>query len=647
MSLSRPTQPITADDATLERMLADAQLPSLLVALAHVTGDDALLREDLTPNGSFLAGPQGGYTEAQLAQARSLCLAALRRYRDAGCPAPARLAGPRLRRLLTFLCGQELYGQEQLDEYQPLLLDELALDGADVRAPGWTKDQIAKDREFRVAIIGAGMSGLAAALRLSQAGVPFVILEKNADVGGTWLENTYPGCRVDVPNHFYSYSFAQKDDWPQLYSSQDVLLDYFRSCADELDLRRHVRFGTEVEEARFDEARGTWTLRVRSTGGREERLEANAIVSAVGQLNRPLMPDIPGIGDFHGPSFHSARWEADVPLAGKRVGVIGTGASAAQFIPVVAERAEELFVFQRTAPWLLPTPDYHDEVPEGLRWLYRHVPFYAQWYRFWLFRTGAEGLLSMVEVDPAWPHPERSVSPLNDMVREMLTLYLREQCAGDDALFQKMLPDYPPLSKRFVRDNGLWPATFRRKNVELVTEGIERITEKGIRTRKGRDIPLDVILYGTGFSASRFLTPMKVVGRGGRDLHETWAGDARAYLGITLPHFPNFFLMYGPNTNIVVNGSIIFFSECEVDYVLGSVRMLLEGGHRAMDCREAVHDAYNAHIDAENLKRAWGAAKVSTWYKNAKGRVSQNWPGTLLEYWKQTRRPDPADYELL
>jgi 4-hydroxyacetophenone monooxygenase len=329
------------------------------------------------------------------------------------------------------------------------------------------------------------------------------------------------------------------------------------------------------------------------------------------------------------------------------VAVIGTGASAGQFVPIVAEQAAKLHVFQRTAPWLLPSPDYHDAVPKGLQWLFAHIPFYASWYRFWLFWSGAEGLLSMVDVDEAWPHPERASGPANDMVREMLTLYIREQCGDDEALFDKMIPDYPPLSKRFVRDNGVWPATFKRDDVELVTTGIDRITAKGIRTLDGDEIPVDVIVYGTGFQASDFLTPMKVVGRGGRDLHDWWDGDSRAYLGITIPHFPNLFLMYGPNTNIVVNGSIIFFSECEVDYILAAIRMLLESGHLAMDCREAVHDAYNRKIDAQNRERTWGAASVNTWYRNAKGRISQNWPFGLLDYWKQTRSPEPSDYELL
>jgi len=638
--ISRQIEPIVATDDELRSQLEDAHLPSLLVALAHATGDESLLEDALRPDAAFLAGPQGGYDEAKIARAKGLCLAALQRLRDEPRSLSQAPDEATLRRWLTFLVGDI-----DLDAYLPLLLDELALDG-DVRAPQWHKAELAPERDFSVAIVGAGMSGLAAALRLQQAGIPFVVLEKNDDVGGTWYENSYPGCRVDVPNHSYSYSFAQDADWPQLFSTRDALLDYFQRVAKEFDLRRHVRFGTEVKEAVFDEVTCTWTLVTLGPRG-TEKITVQAIISAVGQLNRPRMPDIADKDEFRGPSFHSAEWRHDVSLEGKKVVVIGTGASACQFIPIVANQAEALTVFQRTPPWLLPTPEYHDKVPEGLHWLYRHVPFYAQWYRFWLFWVGSEGLLPTVNVDPEWKHPERSVSGANDFVREMLTEYLREQCGDDTELFEKMLPSYPPFSKRFVRDTGIWPETFKREHVTLETRGIDRITETGVRTSDGRDVEADVIIFGTGFRASQFLVPMKVTGRGGRDLHEVWQGDARAYLGIVVPHFPNLFMCYGPNTNIVVNGSIIYFSECEIDYVLASIRMLLEGQHGAMDCRTDAHDDYNLRIDEANNQRAWGAATVNTWYRNAKGRISQNWPFSLLDYWKQTRTPDPSDFDLL
>jgi 4-hydroxyacetophenone monooxygenase len=642
MTPTRTVESIEADDAELRRHLADAELPALLLTLTHLTGDESLLTDSPRPEIELTGAPQGGYDESQIAEARDRCLAALARYRDQGCPAPPHPTMPQLRRWLSFLVDES-----QLDEYLPMLLDEIAVDGPETRAPDWRKSQIAPDRPFTVAIVGAGMSGLAAAVRLKQAEIPFVLFERSEEVGGTWHDNVYPGCRVDVSSHFYCYSFAQGFEWPQLFSPQNVLLEYFKSCADSFGIREHIRFGTEVTEAAFDEEVGTWKLSLREPGGQESSFEANALVSGMGQLNRPNIPKIEGMDLFRGPAFHSAQWDSDVTLDDKRVAIIGTGASACQFIPEVAAQASELTVFQRTPPWLLSTPNNHDSVPEGLNWLFRHVPFYTEWYRFWLFWTTAESMLPSVEVEEEWPNKERSVGARNDEVRVMLTEYLQEACGDDKELFAKMLPDYPPFSKRFVRDNGILPATYARDNVMLETSGIERITETGVRTSDGREVEVDVLIYGTGFTASEFLMPLKVVGSGGRNLHDVWDGDARAYLGITLPHFPNLFLLYGPNTNIVVNGSIIFFTECEVDYVVASIRKLLEGDHRAMNCRQEVHDAYNERIDAANARRAWGASTVNSWYKNQSGRVSQNWPFNLLDFWKQTRTPAPDDYEWL
>jgi 4-hydroxyacetophenone monooxygenase len=486
-----------------------------------------------------------------------------------------------------------------------------------------------------------------AAIRLSQAGVPFTVIEKNGDVGGTWWENTYPGARVDNSNHMYSYSFAQKVDWPYHFSTQAVLHDYFSSVADEYGVRPHVRFNTEVESMAFNDETATWTLQLRTGDGRRETMEANAVVSAVGQLNRPKMPEIKGLGSFEGPSFHSARWDHDVDLRGKRIAVIGNGASASQLIPIVAEEAGELLIFQRTPTWYVPVPHYHDPVPARLQWLFRHVPGYAQWYRFWLFWTSAEGLLPSARVDEGWDGNQESIGKANDELRMMLTGYLEGQFGDRPDLREKVIPKYAPASKRMVLDNGIWAKTLKRDNARLITESIAEITPRGVKTNDGEEYAVDVIIYGTGFQASRFLTPMKVTGRHGVDLNDDWGGDARAYLGITVPDFPNLFLMYGPNTNIVVNGSIIYFSECETNYIVGSLRMLLEGNHRAMDCRRDVHDEYNARVDEENMKMAWGVAEVPSWYRNEKGRSAQNWPFSLLEYWQRTREPNATDYEFL
>jgi 4-hydroxyacetophenone monooxygenase len=627
----------TATDEQLRAGVEAADVITLLPAVAHLTGDLTVLRPELRPDPLLLMQPDAGFTADQLESARSIALDALQRHRDAGAP-PAPAAPPEaLHAMIEFLVGPAT------DEWYAVLREELALAGEDLRAPSWCKDDVAPGRTWRVAVIGAGMSGLLAAHRLRQAGVDVTILEKDDEVGGTWYENTYPGCRVDVPNHFYSYSFAQSSEWRQFFSAQPELLDYFRRCADDFGLRPLIRFGTEVLEARFDDTAQQWTVTTRDKDGRESSETFEVVVSAVGQLNRPKFPDIPGQDDFAGPSFHSARWQHDVSLDGKRVAVIGTGASAAQLIPHVADQAAELLVFQRTPPWLAPTPNYHDDLPADLCWLMAWIPDYARWDRLVQFWRMHEGLLPAAVVDPEWPDQHRSMSMLNEMVRQLLTAHL-EEAFPDPELRAKMIPPYPPLAKRIVRDNGSWPTALQQSHVSVITEPITMITEKGIRTTDGVDHEVDVIIYGTGFTASEFLTPMRVFGTGGVELHDRWDGDARAYLGLTVPEFPNLFLLYGPNTNIVINGSIIYFSECEVHYLTEAIRMLLEGGHRSLDCRPDVHDAYNERIDTANRSMVWGAAEVNSWYRNAKGRVAQNWPFSLLEYWEQTRQPNPNDY---
>ena len=639
MPITRATAPITAADDALRAALEDAFLPALLPALAQATGDLSLLREDLRPPGVQLGVPQGGMTDEQQAAARALALDALRSLRDGRAAEARDPIEDQVRRITAWMTGSPA-----LDEYIPLLLEELAPHNEDPRAPVWRNDG---KTAFRVAVIGAGMSGILASIRLKQAGVPFVVIEKNADVGGTWFENTYPGARVDVSNAFYSYSFAQKIDWPKYFSPQGVLLDYFREVADEYAVREHVRFETEVLSAEFSDARSMWTLRLRTADGREETIEAQAIISAVGQLNQPNMPAIPGIETFAGPSFHSARWDHSVDLKGKRVAVIGTGASAAQFVPLIANEVAELHIFQRTAAWFFPAPTYQDDVPAGLTWLFEHVPHYMHWYRFWLFWNTTDGLLPAATVDPEWQRGEQSVSEVNDELRALLTMYLQAQYADRPDLFEKALPHYPPTAKRVVIDNGAWAETMKRDHVHLITDKIAAITPDGVVTAAGDAYAADVIIYGTGFQASHFLTPMKVLGRRGIDLNAQWDGDARAYMGITVPNFPNFYMLYGPNTNIVVNGSIIYFSECEVQYVMGCLRLLLEHGHKAMDCKPEVHDAYNERIDAANLQRTWGTSNVNSWYKNARGRSAQNWPFNLIQYWQQTREPNPEDYVFL
>ncbi len=641
MGMQGDTAPIDLDDDALRVALEHAVVPALLAAVAGATGDLSLLREELRPQADTVMDPDAGVPPHRQAEGRALALDALRRLRDGETPAIARPDAETLAALLHFVAGGE-----EVDDYLPLFREELGLAGEDGRAPQWCLDDLAPGRDLPVVVIGAGMSGLLAAHRLDQAGVPFVVLEKNDDVGGTWYENTYPGCRVDVSNHFYSYSFAQRTDWPQHFSSQEVLLDYFRRCADDFGVRDRIRFGVEVQRATWDEDAARWRVEITGPDGAEV-IEAAAVISAVGQLNRPQLPDIAGRDTFAGPAFHSARWDHSVDLAGKRVAVIGTGASAMQLIPAIAGTAADVLVFQRTPAWLIPTPEYYEDVPGEVRWLHRHVPGYASWHRFWIFWRNCEGILPFVTADPAWEPKDEAVSMGNELVRQVFVAYLAEQFGDRPDLLEAVTPHYPPAAKRVIRDDGTWARTLKRDDVHLVTDAIAEITERGVRMADGTEHPVDVIVWATGFSAAEFLAPMEVVGRGGASLRDTWDGDdARAYLGITVPGFPNLFCLYGPNTNIVINGSIIFFSECEVRYVLDALRVLAETGHDALEVRRDVHDAFNAEIDAANAQMAWGTSTVSSWYRNSKGRSAQNWPFSLLEYWRRTRAMAPADYEL-
>ncbi len=641
MPVTTPIQPLTADDAALRAALTDAHLPALLPAIAQLTGDFSVLAPALTPSADFLAGEQGGLSAERQELGRQVAFKALAAYRDGGCKPAPHPTDEQMRQLIDFMTGAAAG-----EEYVPMLMEDLEGAERDTRAPDWRRDELAPGVSFSVVIIGAGMSGLLAAYRLKQAGIPVTIFEKNTDVGGTWFENTYPGARVDNPNHSYSYSFAQKADWPFHYSPQGVLRSYFAECADDFDLRRDIRFRTEVTSAEFDDARSIWRVKVQGPNG-AETLEANAVISAVGQLNRPKMPNIAGMNVFEGPSFHSARWDHSVDFKGKRVAVIGNGASASQFIPVVAEQASELTIFQRTPNWYIPVPTYHDRVAEGLQYLLGHVPHYAQWYRFWLFFTSTDGILPMAKVDKDWPSWDLSVGADNQQLRDMMVESMRTALADRPDLLDKVIPMYPPASKRIVLDNGIWPETLKRDNVHLVTQGIAEVTPRGVKADDGAEHAADVIIYGTGFQASKFLSPMKVVGRAGVDLHAQWDGNARAYMGVTVPNFPNFFMLYGPNTNIVVNGSTIWFVECEVTYMMACVKLILEGKHRALDCKQEAHDAYNVRIDEGNLGMAWGVSKVPSWYKSDSGRVAQNWPFSMLEFWKQTKEPIAADYVFL
>jgi 4-hydroxyacetophenone monooxygenase len=634
-------QPITDDDATIAAALEDVSIPTLMLSMVHMTGDASIIRGPLRPQGLFLNEVQGYMSEADKAEVRRRALDVIRAYRDAGCePAPA--PGPELiREMMSWLVCADVP-----DEYVPMMLEEMELDGVDARQVEIDAAATAR-AAFPVVVIGCGQSGLLAGIRLKEAGIPFTIVEKNAAVGGTWYENTYPGCRVDVGNHFYCYSFEPSDHWTEFFAQQPELQRYFDDVLHRHGIEPHVRWETEVLGAEWDDRSAMWRVRVRASDGTEAVLGARAVISAVGQLNRPHVPDIPGREEFAGPAFHSARWDHSVGLRGKRVALIGAGASGFQIAPAIAEEVEHLTVFQRTAQWMFPNPNYHERVGPGVQWALRHLPFYGRWYRFLLFWPGCDGGLAAARVDPEWPHQERAVSEMNDLTRQMFTDWITSQVDNDPELVAKVVPDYPATGKRTLQDNGSWLRTLTRADVDLVREGIDHIEAGAVVTTSGARHEVDVIVFATGFQANRFLWPMTVRGRDGAVLAEQWGDRPAAYLGITVPGFPNLFCMYGPGTNLAHGGSLIFHSECQMRYITGCLELLLTTGAAAMEPRQEVHDDYYARTQRELEGLVWSQPSVThSWFKNPEGKIHVLSPWRLVDYWNWTKAPDPDDFVL-
>jgi 4-hydroxyacetophenone monooxygenase len=642
-------QPFTTSDEAIAEALLDVSIPTLVLSLVHMSGDPTLIRGTLKPAGLFLNEVQGYMSGEDKAAVRALALPIIADYRDRGCPEPDPVGPELLKEMMEWLVCEPVP-----DEYVPMLLEEMELDGTDARsaallagrdsrAPRSVHDDSENARR-PVVVIGCGESGLLAGIRLKEAGIPFVIVEKNAGVGGTWWQNTYPGARVDVGNHFYCYSFEPADEWTHFFAEQPELQAYFQRVMDKHDIGPHVRWQTEVTSASWDDDTTTWTVEARGPDG-PVTLTARAVISAVGQLNRPHVPDIPGMADFRGPTFHSAEWDHSVDLTGKRVAMIGAGASGFQIAPAIADDVSHLTVFQRTAQWMFPNPNYHVEVGSGVRWALRHLPFYGRWYRFLLFWPGCDKGLDAARVDPDYPDQQRAVSEISEITRMMFTEWITSQVGDDPDLIAKVVPDYPATGKRTLQDNGSWLKTLVRDDVELVRTPIARIAPDGVVTEDGVHHPADVIVYATGFQANKLLWPMTIVGRDGAALGERWGERPTAYLGITVPGYPNLFCMYGPGTNLASGGSLIFHSECQIRYITRCLELLIAGDHRQMEPREDKTEDWVRRTQAAMATMVWAQPTIKhSFYKNAYGEIYTLSPWRLVDYWTWTREPDPDDF---
>lgn len=620
--------------SAMAEAMAEANIPTLLMVLVQLTGEQRWLESPYRPQRprGLSDNDSGGLPDAIQAEIRAAALAAIlawRAGRPVVTPVPARAL--RLKMLSCAMAETIPAG------YDSIIEAELPSVEASTAAP------LNIPPGFEVLVIGAGVSGLCAAFNLEQMGIPYTVIERSGSVGGVWRDNRYPGAGVDTPNHLYTFSFAPYD-WSMYFALRDELKAYLEYVADKFDLRSKIRFNSTVESLAYDGTTQRWRVTVRTPSGAVEMRTPNVVISAVGIFNPIKYPDIKGLAQFQGSCFHTAEWPQDFDLTGKNVAVIGNGASALQVCPDIQHQVKSLTIFQRSPHWIAPHEQFRKPIPESLRFLLREVPLYRTWYRLrlgWAFGDRIHGAL---QKDSAWQYPARALNRINDGHREYFTQYITAELGDRTDLIDQVLPTYPPFGKRLLMDND-WYRMLRNERVTLESTAIAEIKSDRIVTEAGTEYPADVLVIATGFDVLRFLTCFEARGKSGRSLREVWNDDdAKAYLGTVIPDFPNFFCLYGPNLQPGHGGSLMFVVEMQMRYVMDVLRKMLERNAGAVECRQDVHDEYNADVDRAHASMVWTHPGMETYYRNSRGRVVVNSPFLNATYFDLTREAKPEDF---
>jgi 4-hydroxyacetophenone monooxygenase len=614
-----------------------AHVNALRLALYQVTGDPELARMRAAVRnvgGREFLDYKLDEKDAALVREKA---AAYLTTRNPGEPVPPAPNKAESRRLL------ELFTAPLTDEEFEFAYEELAFEDFP-RDVQWTNGRPdAKLADFKVLVIGAGISGIGAAVQLKRLGIPFSVIERQGDVGGTWVLNTYPEIRVDTSSYLYQFKFEKNFRWSEYYASGQETRAYLDYIVDKYGVRDSFLLNREVVAARWDEARSVWRVTIRNKDGSEYGVEANVVVSASGLFSTPKFPDIPGLKDFGGPIFHTAEWDHSVDHRGKRVALIGTGSTGTQLAPGIAPEVEHLDIYQRTPNWIMKQPNYREVVDDHVRWLFDNMPYYWNWYCYASYFTGTQ-MQYLQRYDPEWQAKGGLISENNDKMRAIMTEYIREKTGDDPELLAKVLPTHAPFTRRMVVDNGFYD-TLRRDNVDLVTDKIERITPAGIRTEDGTERPADLIIIGCGFRVQEYFWPVDYVGRGGATLSELWKRDgARSYKGLALPGMPNFFVLYGPNGQPRAGG---FYSWAEIwaRYIGDMLVKMIEGNIKSVEVKRDVFDDYNRALDAEMKGIVW-EAPGHCYYVNEFGRAALNVPWTTQEYHAMVREADLDDFDV-
>jgi 4-hydroxyacetophenone monooxygenase len=566
---------------------------------------------------------------------RAKAAAFLKSYRDAGAgdvpPGPT----DRLRESMSLTAGDDVAAVDL-----EMWLEELAINPW-ARGLSWWDGKSSKATGFSVVVIGAGMGGLNAAVHLKRAGIPFTVLEKNSGVGGTWHENRYPGARIDSPSRVYTHIYGVNYSKPYPFCPQVENEKYFNWVADNFDVRSDIQFHTEVRSVVWDDAAKVWEISADHPEG-PRTWRANAVISAVGFLSRANIPQIEGLEDFAGNCFHTARWPSGLDLKGKRVAVIGTGCTGYQLIPEVVKEAEHVFICQRTPNWVFGSPGYLSPYPSQVNWLDHNFPYYPNFARFAAaYLNRPQNTLKGLAVDPEF-RDQHAVSAINKVIRDQLMAFLESKLGNRPDLLEKMTPKAPPMSARPVVVDTAYSIldVLLRDDVTLVTEGIERITENAIELSDGTRQVVDVIVLATGFRASDFLWPVRVRGRCGAQVEDLWAKDgARAYVGSMLPGFPNFFMIYGPNTNTLSGLQIGAMEEIATRFALENIGTLIETGRQTVEVTEDAYWRFNEVLDGAETLMTYVDPRADNYYQNEFGRSSANNPLDTRLIWNWLRDP--------
>lgn len=630
-SASAPSRPSRED---LTKWVRSANIPCLLMVIYQATGDRRWLQDPYRPTKTRgLTDNDDGGLSTQIQE--EIRAAAVHTFLSLGAGNPLKIAQPSPAEMTEML--SVCVGEPVAPEHGLMLAHELAVRSQ----PSSAISARHSDRQLQAVVVGAGVAGIIAAEQLERAGISYLIFDPHAAPGGNWRDNPYPGAGVDTPSHLYSFSFAPYD-WAQHFATRAQLQEYFSYVAQSIGISRRIRFGTTVESARFDVGSGLWHLSVHADGTTEE-VRVPVLISAAGVLNRPKIPDLPGRESFRGLQFHSSCWPADLDLHERNVAVVGTGASSMQIVPAIAAQVKELRVFQRTPAWVAPFEKFHRPINADHRQLlitYRH---YRSWYWVKLYWQFGDKILDALRIDPDWPHPERAVNAQNDAYRRYFSRYIREELGNREDLLAKVVPDYPPFGKRILLDNG-WYRALMRQNVSLVNEAVSQVTEDGLVTQSGQAFRSDVIVWATGFEATRFVASMEVEGRDGLTLRDAWNDDdPRAYLGVTVPGFPNLFLLGGPNS-FPGSGSYMHSIEVQMRYVSKLLKEMQQARARFVEPRLDVFERFNRQLDAVSMKTVWAHPGLKTYYCNQYGRLVFLSPFRNIDYWDLTANSGLQDY---